>query len=495
MIEAQIFYGKLQAVCRETGNNLYRNSRSALLARDRSFAVGVMTGEQELAAQVQYDPDHLFALRESTRSLFEYFSYDISEGDVLLTADPYRGGTQGQTLTMAAPYFHDGEIVLYPVIRAQMTDLAGEYPGGYHAEAFELWQESMRLSPVKLYKGGVLQRDVLRFLLANSRVPTLFAADLRAMQACCLAAQNRLGELIEQHGPERLKQHLHEMFDYNANRVARQFERFPAVSNTGRAEFVAGSSGQVEIAVTLRRDPADGGITFDFAGTGAQVEGPYNVTTAAAAAYAAWPVLAPVYEELSINEGTLRAFRLCAEKGSLVNPTFPAATALSRAVTGHYIAKAVADALKGECAGEAEFAYQIHGPGPQAILYEPVGTKAEIEPLFLTPGFAAAAGGWGPPGLNGESLLVSAEELEMHYGFQLLKREGEAGSGMTVEMINRKGLLHMNVIVPKETGGSAGSIETGSKVYVQSANGVELKTEERLTFRYPGKEGESHGTC
>ncbi|MBP1991816.1 hydantoinase B/oxoprolinase family protein [Paenibacillus eucommiae] len=495
MIEAQILYGKLKAICQEMGNNLFRNSRSALLARDRSYAVGLLTGDLELAVQIQYDPEHLFALRESTRSMFDYFSYDIAEGDVLLIADPYQGGTQGQTITMAAPYFHDGELMLFPVIRAQMSDMAGEYPGGYHAEAFEVWQESLRLSPIKLYKGGVLQRDVMRFLLANSRVSTLFASDLLAMYACGQAAHQQIQALLKQIRPEMIKEYVSLMFDYNAKRVYKHIQSFSTVSGQGKAVFTAGAAGQVEITVTVRREENE--LVLDFTGTGSEVAGPYNSPPAMTAAYAVWPVLAPVFEDISINEGTLRAFRVKADEGSLVHPNFPAATAFSGKVTGHFIAQAVSQALKGSFAA-SDGGSDIHGPGPQAILYEPVGLSPETELLFLTPGFPTAANGWGPPGLNGDRLLVSAEELEMHHGFQLWKREreDEAQGGMIVTMINGQEALQMNVIVPEGEAGSIGCITVGETAYRRSANAVTLQKGDQLVFHYPGaRSGESGGTA
>ncbi|MCY9411280.1 hydantoinase B/oxoprolinase family protein, partial [Bacillus haynesii] len=111
MIQAQILYSKLQSIGREVGDNLQRISRSPLLSQDRAFATALFTNELKIAVQHQYEPEHLFALKESVEKLFDYFSFDIADGDVLLVADPYSGGTKGQSLTMAAPLFLEGELV------------------------------------------------------------------------------------------------------------------------------------------------------------------------------------------------------------------------------------------------------------------------------------------------------------------------------------------------------------------------------------------------
>lgn len=74
MIQAQILYRKLQAIGREVGDNLQRISRSPVLSQDRAFAAAIFTNELKIAVQHQYEPEHLFALKESVENLFDYFS-------------------------------------------------------------------------------------------------------------------------------------------------------------------------------------------------------------------------------------------------------------------------------------------------------------------------------------------------------------------------------------------------------------------------------------
>ncbi|MBM3517495.1 MAG: hydantoinase B/oxoprolinase family protein, partial [Alphaproteobacteria bacterium] len=144
MIQAQIVYSKLHAIATELGERLRCSARSPRIAEDRAFATAVLTGDLRLAVQTQGEANHLFALRASVRSLFDYFAFDLAEGDVLAVADPYHGGTDSHTLTLAVPVFHGGDLVLFPAVRAPLIDLAGEFPGDLHPSAFEVWQESIR---------------------------------------------------------------------------------------------------------------------------------------------------------------------------------------------------------------------------------------------------------------------------------------------------------------------------------------------------------------
>ena len=218
MIEAQIQYAKLQAISRQMGENLQRISRSPLVSQNRAFATAIFTSDLKLAVQHQDEAEHLFALKDAVQQLFHSFSYDIAEGDIFITADPYNGGTRGQTMTMAAPLFHEGKLILFPAVRVQMTDLAGEYPGGLHPNAFEVWQESMRLTPVKLYRHGILQRDVQKFLLANSRVPTLYQSELEAMYSCLRSAQEQITSFLSEYGSQ-VADSIEEMLGYSRRRV------------------------------------------------------------------------------------------------------------------------------------------------------------------------------------------------------------------------------------------------------------------------------------
>src|SRR5690606_4318072 len=205
-IREQIIYGKLAAVNLHAGERIQRIARSPLLASSRRLAVALLTPEVRLAHQIQYEVEHMYALRESVRSALDFFAYDIAEGDVIITADAYGGGTRGQALTMIMPLFVEGELTLFPAIRAQLSDLGGEIPGGFHVLAHEQWQESTRLTPVKLYIRGKLQRDVFRFLLTNSRTAEWLGADLRALPACCQEMQRMLLELFGLYGTTAVTQ-------------------------------------------------------------------------------------------------------------------------------------------------------------------------------------------------------------------------------------------------------------------------------------------------
>ncbi|MGI2294841.1 hydantoinase B/oxoprolinase family protein [Paenibacillus sp. GXUN7292] len=430
-IREQIIYGKLAAINLHASERIQRIARSPLIAESRRLAVAILTPDVQLAHQIQFEVEHMYALCESVRSALDFFAYDIAEGDVIVTADAYGGGTRGQTLTMIMPLFVEGELVLFPAIRAQMSDLGGEIPGGFHPLAHEQWQESMRLTPVKLYVGGKLQRDVFRFLMTNSRTAEWLGADLGALYACCQEMQRALLELLGQYGAVAVSQAAAAMIAHTEAQ-ARRFliQHGSAASGQSAAELPAEcGSGRVLVTAFWSGDQ----LVLDFSGTAGQLAAPYNSTEAMTKSVAAAAALAGCLDELPINDGLLAALEFKLPEGSLVAPRFPAATALSGHVTAHAIAAAVTAALRQATGASGDSYPTIHGGSTWAMLYHPVGS-AKVTPFLFEPGFAEVTEGWGPSALFGSGRLLSAEELESGYGFRLEKRERQSDGSMQVEL-------------------------------------------------------------
>ena len=454
MIGSQILHGRLAAVAAEMGERLRRTARSPGITEQQASATALFAGDLTLAAQHQTEPSHLFAMRSSVQGLFDYFAFDLVEGDVLAVADPFHGGTEPQTLTLVVPYFHDGSIVLFPAVRAPLADLAGEYPGAAHPEAFEVWQESVRVTPVKLHRAGMPQRDVLRLLGRNSRMPTVLAADLDAMIGACREAGAALEAILRRHGVDAVMRMTADIQAYARRLVERRLATLAQQPGCGEARFTLDGVGTLTVRVRVTRGNRD--LVLDFGGTDTAVSAPVNLTPEAAAAFAVTPVLGALLDAATVNEGTLAPFQFHFPEGSLLRPPFPAATSLGARTTGHAVAAAVTQAL--HASGEDECPV-LHGLEPQVSLFSPVGSTAQSKLIALHAGFALSAQGWGPPALYGRRRLASAEELEMRDGLRVLERERRPDGGMRVRILNRRGRLEGNFLAAGGLGAPAGRIE------------------------------------
>lgn len=483
MIGSQILHGRLAAVAAEMGERLRRTARSTGITEQQASATAVFAGDLTLAAQHQSEPGHLFALRESVRRLFDYFAFDLVEGDVLAVADPFHGGTEPQTLTLVVPHFHDGSIVLFPAVRAPLADLAGEYPGAVHPAAFEVWQESIRVTPVKLHRAGMPQRDVLRLLGRNSRTPTVLASDLEAMIGACREAGAALSAILRRHGAKAVMRMTADMQDYARRRVEHRLATLPQQPGVGEARFTSDGVGTLSVRVRVARGNRD--LELDFGGTDPAVPAAINLTPEAASAFAVMPVLGELLDGTPLNEGVLAPFRFRFPEGSLLRPPFPSATGLGARITGHAVAAAVTAALR--AAGE-EACPALHGLEPRATLFLPVGSAAESRLITLDAGFALSAQGWGPPALNGRRRLASAEELEMCDGLRVLTRERRADGGMHVRILNRGGALEGNFIAAGGLGVPAGRVEVDGGPPSPGV-GVAIPEDSVIGLDYPGGAG------
>ena len=113
------------------------------------------------------------------------FNSNVREGDVVISSDPYAGGTVLTDLTLLTPVFLDGDLKFFVEVRFRLSDLSGAVAGGFHPWASEIWEEGVRITPIKLVSRGLLQEDILEAILINMRSPTTTRHDIRACVAAC----------------------------------------------------------------------------------------------------------------------------------------------------------------------------------------------------------------------------------------------------------------------------------------------------------------------
>src|SRR5581483_2945968 len=165
---------------------ILRSLASRALIDRRHVACAIATAD---ARVVQIDNPARLAVADAVlRSVLAAFGGKFADGDVVLTNDPFSGGTHLQDATFVTPIFLQGELVGYGIVQVPLPDIGGMALGGYYPRASEIWAEGVRVTPVKCYRGGQLQRDALTMLLLNSRLPHLIEKDLEivvgALEQC-----------------------------------------------------------------------------------------------------------------------------------------------------------------------------------------------------------------------------------------------------------------------------------------------------------------------
>ncbi|PYN12442.1 MAG: 5-oxoprolinase, partial [Candidatus Rokuibacteriota bacterium] len=212
-ITVSVVQHRLEAIVQEMGEAMLRTAYSQILNSSRDFSTAVFDGEGRLAAQAEHVPIHVGALPWAVAAIRDFFTDRVRPGDLFLLNDPYHGGNHLPDLTVLLPVFVDGRPLFWSINRAHQHDIGGATHGTYNPGATEIWQEGIRITPLKLYDAGELREDVLTMLATNVRHPRDFRGDLRAMIGSARVGERRLLRLVEEYGLSTVTAAVGEILD------------------------------------------------------------------------------------------------------------------------------------------------------------------------------------------------------------------------------------------------------------------------------------------
>ena len=195
-IVTSVIQHRLLAIVEEMGEAMLRTSYSQILNSSRDFSTAICDLDGRLIAQAEHVPIHVGALPFAAQAMTEFFGDDIHQGDVFLLNDPYHGGNHLPDLTAFVPVFAGGRRLLWTVVRAHQSDIGGATHGAYNPDATEIWQEGLRIPPIKLYEAGRLRDDILDMIALNTRNEYDFRGDLAAMIGAAHLGERRMQKLF-----------------------------------------------------------------------------------------------------------------------------------------------------------------------------------------------------------------------------------------------------------------------------------------------------------
>jgi N-methylhydantoinase B len=340
--DLQIAHHRLAAIAEEMGLALCRSAFSPNIKERRDYSCAVFDPDGALVAQAAHIPVHLGSTPLSVRAAIE--RRPMAPGDVVVLNDPYAGGTHLPDVTVVAPVHLRGRLVGYVANRAHHADIGGMSPGSMPL-ASEIYQEGLRLPPVRLVRGGALDEDVLALFLANTRVADERRGDLLAQLAALRVGAGRLTGFVERAGAVGARRAMAALQDY-AERLTRAALR-ALPRGTWRAEDRLDDDGlgttDIRIAVTIRL--GGGRAAVDFAGTSPQVRGAVNANFAVTLAAVYYVFRTLVGRDVPTNAGFMRPIAVRAPAGSVVDARFPSAVAGGNVETSQRIVDTVLAAL------------------------------------------------------------------------------------------------------------------------------------------------------
>ena len=326
-IGLEVLRNKLDSIADEMELTLLKSSHSAIVkeALDASAALFDPTGQQ--IAQAAAAPIHLGMIIPAVRKFVELFPPEtMRDGDVYVLNDPFEGGTHLPDLVMSMPVFYDGKVVAIATAISHQQDFGGRSPGSTPVDATEIFQEGLRIPPMKFHDAGVPNATLLAMIERNVRIPDVVIGDIHGQLAACHVARTRLHELLGRLGTPAFAAGLQELLD-RAERLTRQaIERIP----DGTYSFVdyldndgVSLDRRVRIAVAVTVKGSD--ILVDFTGTDAQVGGPINCVPASTLSAVYYVVKVAIDPDIPNNAGCYRAVQVHMPEGSIVNALAPAA--------------------------------------------------------------------------------------------------------------------------------------------------------------------------
>jgi N-methylhydantoinase B len=310
----------LIAIVREMRATIIRASYSSVIWELDDFSCAIFDPQAQMIAQSDDHPGHVMPMPWSVRCAMEDFAGDIHPGDVILLNDAYRGGTHLNDVTLLYPVFEGDELFIFPAVRAHWADVGGMVPGSYSGLSTNIYQEGLRIPPIKLYEAGRLNRAAMTLMMANMRLPDERRGDLGASLGACRVAETRIKKLLERYG----KKTALDCIALNLDRTERRMREAIAALPDGEylAEdylefFQDGRFDPVLLRLALRVRGDE--IEVDFAGSSPQVPGVVNSTLAVAGAGVFVALKSTLDPGGAVNQGAFRPIRLHAPEGSIVD--------------------------------------------------------------------------------------------------------------------------------------------------------------------------------
>ena len=346
-VAMEVFANRLLSITEEMGHILIRASFSTNIKERKDCSVGMFDARGRCIAQAAHMPLHLGSLLGAVRSVLEHTPVErMKEGDAFICNDVFLArGTHQPDITIVTPIFHQSRVAFFAVNTGHHSDVGGPYPGSMSQSARSIFEEGIRIPVMRIYRQGELDEDLLAMISHNSREPVERTLDLKAQIAVNWRGGALMMRLVEADGIAAVERAIDDLLSYTARRLRARIAALPDGEYSGERWMDSdGLPGGEPIRLCAKVVVKGDDLLIDFEGSAPQARGAMNVAGVALEAtcyYAAKALLDP---EAPANSGLFEAVRISAPEGSILNPRFPAATAV-RAITCNRAAGAIFAAM------------------------------------------------------------------------------------------------------------------------------------------------------
>ena len=339
-ILVSVFQRRFKSITEEMSIVLTKTTRSPILCEAKDFVTGLYDGRGKMLEQTENLPILSFSLGPVCEYIVEYFGEKIYPGDIIFHNDVFSMGNQNNDVAVYKPIFYEDKLIAWAAAKGHQADIGGPVAGGYNPKATEVWQETLRIPPVKVYEKGVLRKDVWDLIFANIRFD-MVAADMRAQIGSCVVGERGILRLIEKYGLDVFEAHKEYLFNSTEKMMRAEIRTIPNGIYSGEATVyydgqIPGSKYKIRVKITVE----DEEISFDYSETDPQTGGFVNGTYTSSASATLLTFLQMVNPDMPHNDGMIRPVEIIIPEGTLLNAKFPAATTF-----GNHLCPPNADAI------------------------------------------------------------------------------------------------------------------------------------------------------
>jgi N-methylhydantoinase B len=344
-----------------------RTSRSVVVKNNLDFSASILDGKGQMVAQGLALPGHLGATMPALQGCLDQFGDDINPGDILCNNDPYSGASHLNDIFMFKPVFDQGRRIAFLSIIIHHTDMGGRVPGGNAADSTEIYQEGLRIPPMKIVDRGVTNDTLMRIIKTNVRVSDRVLGDVHSQIASLNAAETEFRRMLSDYGTDTVETYMADLIDHAERLTRANIRALPKGTGVFSDWIDDDGAGGPPVEIRVRITIEDESIEVDFTGTSPQTSGALNPNLYFTVGLA-YAVLRTVMDpNIPANAGFDRCVRSIVPEGCFVNPRFPAPVG-ARGLGGYRVRTAVSGALAQilpdrvpACVGGSEFALVFAG--------------------------------------------------------------------------------------------------------------------------------------
>ena len=311
-------------ICREMGITMMRTAFSPIFNEGLDFSCVMFDRDANVIGQGEFCPAQIAAAIFAGRWTVEELGVDAFEpGDVVLHNDPYRGGTHMPEHLLLRPVFYEGELFGFLANIGHLAEIGGKAVGGFAADATEIFQEGLRIPPVKIVKRDEHDMELWRLIMTNHRTPRNTWGDINAQIGSLRVAERSTIALLDRYGRELVEQAARELIDYSERWMRSEIAAIPdgSYSFTGQQEDDGITDEPVTYHVEVTVDGEQ--LVVDWTGTDPQTRGPINATYGVIAGAVYNAIFHLTNANIPKNAGAYRPIRIIAPPGSAVNVVYP----------------------------------------------------------------------------------------------------------------------------------------------------------------------------